>query len=535
MPLPAAVTTIFHRVRGQEASRKFHLASASSQAQTSGMKTNPADFTRREFLKTTAAAAVATTIGPAILPRTAQAATNPADKMIGIQIGAVSFLDEGTEQVLDILQERGAVNTLFVATFTYGRGIAGRQVPGQPLPDHGKQEYDLNFHGGNFATPHARFYERTSLKQTKAPDHGDYDVLADVLPKAHRRGMKVYAWYEDNFGKDVPGVDQLRETELSGRRANTLCPLHPDYREFLIGLTKDYCESYELDGVMWCSERQGPLLNAIGSKGDPRRVTCFCEWHQKAARARGIDVQRAREGYEKLAAFLTAAREGRRPNDGYFVEFWRLLLDYPELIAWEKLWTDGKHAIYGDIYRAAKKSRPGVQAGFHIWHVNSFSPFFRAEQNYSEFAKTADFLKIVVYNNCGGPRYASYLDNMAAGILGDLPKEEVWRVNNNWLGYGDEAPLDKLPTAGLSSDYVFRETKRAVADVQGKCKIYPGIDIDVPTEAGQKKTSPEDVYAATTGGLKGGADGILFSRKYSEMKLANLAAGGKAAREFPGI
>jgi hypothetical protein len=175
-----------------------------------------------------------------------------------------------------------------------------------------------------------------------------------------------------------------------------------------------------------------------------------------------------------------------------------------------------------------------VKAGLHIWHVNSFSPFFRAEQNYAELAKVADFLKIVVYNNCGGPRYASYLDNMASGILGDLPKEEVWRVNNTWLGYGNEAPLDKLPTAGLSSDYVFRETKRAVADVQGKCKIYPGIDIDVPTDAGQKKTSPEDVSAATTAGLKAGAEGILFSRKYSEMKLANLSAGGKAAKEFQG-
>jgi hypothetical protein len=285
---------------------------------------------------------------------------------------------------------------------------------------------------------------------------------------------------------------------------------------------------------MWCSERQGPLLNAISGRGDPRRVTCFCELHQKAAGQRGIDVVRAKEGFEKLAQFITAARDGQRPNDGYFVQFWRLLLDYPELLAWEKLWTDGKHAIYPDIYNAAKKSRPSVQVGFHIWHVNSFSPFFRAEQNYAEFAKTADFLKIVVYNNCGGPRYADYLDNMASGILGDLPKEDVERVNNAWLGYGDEAPLDKLPTAGLSSDYVFRETKRAVTDVQGKCKIYPGIDIDVPTGKGQKKTSPEDVYAATIGGLKGGAEGILFSRKYSEMKLANLAAGGKAVREFQG-
>jgi hypothetical protein len=69
--------------------------------------------------------------------------------MVGIQVGAVSFVDEGVEQVLDIFQKDASINTLFVATFTYGRGIAGRQVPGQPLPDHGKQQYDTDtFHGG---------------------------------------------------------------------------------------------------------------------------------------------------------------------------------------------------------------------------------------------------------------------------------------------------------------------------------------------------------------------------------------------------
>jgi hypothetical protein len=356
------------------------------------MKTRSSNLTRREFLKTTTTATAAAALAPTLLPSVARADDKPASKMIGIQVGAVSFLDEGTEQVLDVLQARGAVNTLFVAAFTYGRGIGGRQVPGQPFPDHGKQESDeKTFHGGNYATPHAKFYEHTTLKETKAPDHGDYDVLADVLPKAHKRGMKVYAWYEDNFDAKIPGIEQLQEVDFQGRSANTLCPLQPDYREFLIGLTEDYCQSYELDGVMWGSERQGPLHNALGAKvgtGDPSRVTCFCELHQKAAKECGIDVARAKQGFEKLAEFVSASRAGQRPNDGYFVEFWRLLLDYPELLAWEKLWTDSKHAIYADVYNAAKKSRASVQVGFHIWHVNSFSPFFRAEQNYPEFAKS---------------------------------------------------------------------------------------------------------------------------------------------------
>src|SRR5207237_7748643 len=143
-----------------------------------------------------------------------------------------------------------------------------------------------------------------------------------------------------------------------------------------------------------------------GGRVDSSRVTCFCEHHPKAARERAIDVKRAKQGYEQLDRFIRAARANDRPTDGYFVGFWRLLLDYPELLAWEKLWTDGKHAIYTDIYHTAKKSRSGVQVGFHIWHTNSFSPFFRAEQDYAAFAKVADFLKIVVYNNCAGPRYA---------------------------------------------------------------------------------------------------------------------------------
>ena len=66
----------------------------------------------------------------------------------------------------------------------------------------------------------------------------------------------------------------------------------------------------------------------------------------------------------------------------------------------------------------------------------------------------------------------------------------------------------------------------------GACKILPGIDIDIPTGRNSRKASPDDTYAATAAALKAGADGLIFSRKYSEMRLANLAAGGKAVREL---
>src|SRR5438045_8352039 len=119
------------------------------------------DVNRREFLKIAAETGVALAI-----PNLGHAAAS--SKMIGIQVGAISFVDEGTERVLDVLQERASVNTLFLAVFTYGRGIAGRQIPGQPLPDHGKQEYDLDFHGGNVASTNAQYYKNEVIMHTSA-------------------------------------------------------------------------------------------------------------------------------------------------------------------------------------------------------------------------------------------------------------------------------------------------------------------------------------------------------------------------------
>src|SRR5436189_2951267 len=145
------------------------------------------ELSRREFAKLIAVASVASGV-----PQ-----TPTTGRTIGIQVGAVSFVDEGVEPVLDRFQRDAGINALFVASFTYGRGIAGRQVPGQPLPDHGKQEYDPEFHGGNFARTHEQYYARTSLKNIQAPDHGDFDVLATVLPQAKARGMWTFCWYED--------------------------------------------------------------------------------------------------------------------------------------------------------------------------------------------------------------------------------------------------------------------------------------------------------------------------------------------------
>jgi hypothetical protein len=125
---------------------------------------------------------------------------------------------------------------------------------------------------------------------------------------------------------------------------------------------------------------------------------------------------------------------------------------------------------------------------------------------------------------------ARYIGNVNKTIFADLTPELAQQLTYSILQYGNEPAYAELKTAGLTSDYVARETRRAVASAGPKMQIWPGIDIDVPTAANEKHTQPDDVYRAVRAALGAGAHGVILSRTYSEMRLDNLRAAGRAVR-----
>jgi hypothetical protein len=116
-------------------------------------------------------------------------------------------------------------------------------------------------------------------------------------------------------------------------------------------------------------------------------------------------------------------------------------------------------------------------------------------------------------------------------LFADLTPEQVLDLTYAVQQYRDK-PLDRLAAEGLGPEYVSRETKRAVAGAGPKMKIWPGIDVDIPTAATSKKTTPDDVYLAVKAAFDSGAHGVLLSRKYSEMRLDNIRGAGRALREL---
>jgi hypothetical protein len=453
---------------------------------------------------------------------------------VAIQVRPYAWQDEGIDRLLDNIQQKGAVNTVWAYTFDY----SGRRLfkDGSPrLPDHGING-GPELVGGAYYNYDPKYFRNTTLQNFRSPDYGKFDVIAEVAPKAKARGMDFFAWdYNNAFPlmmQSMPGAIEVAEVDIYGRRTTSPCFNHPDYRAFLTDKIQSLLSGYptEVDGVAWGCERMGPLQNLIGGGWSTAGISCFCRYCQAKGRERDISINRAKMGYQKLDQLFNNGATEKRPLDGYFVTFWRILLEYPEILSWEALWTDSYHEVRAELYGTGKALAPEKPFGFHVMQNMTFSPFYRAEEDYSKTKDYCDFLKLATYNNAAGPRLASYLDRLTSTVFRDATPAELLPFYYKMMDM-KEAPYDQLHTTGLSAEYVARETKRAVAGVQGEVKIYPGIDIDVPTKLTDKQTKPDDVRQAIRAAFGSGADGVVLSREYVEMWLANLSAAGETLRE----
>jgi hypothetical protein len=470
-------------------------------------------------------------------PPQARGAVSLKKNFVAIQMKPYAWVDEGIDGALDNLQHKGAVNTVWAYTYDYSEARMTRDGT-IPLPDHGKPG-SPEFTGGAFYNYDRKYFANTILKDFRSPDYGNFDVIAEVAPKAKARGMDFFAWDYNNavpmMNRNIPNFPKVTEIDVYGRRTTSPCFNHPEYRAHLSGKIESLLSGFPdlVDGIAWGCERMGPLNNMIGGTWSTVGISCFCEHCQAKGRVRGISVERAQAGYRLLDQLFHAAAQDKRPVDGYFITFWRMLQKYPEVLSWEQLWSDTYHEVRSELYGLAKSIAPAKPFGFHIMQNMSFSPFYQAEEDYSEIKDYTDYLKLATYNNAAGPRIATYMDRLSATIFHDAKPQDFLPFYYKIMNY-DEAPYDQLHAKGLSSEYVARETKRAIEGVAGKCKIYPGIDIDVPTRKGDKHTAPDDVRGAVKAALGAGADGVVLSREYVEMWLANLSAAGDTLRQIWG-
>jgi hypothetical protein len=279
--------------------------------------------------------------------------------------------------------------------------------------------------------------------------------------------------------------------------------------------------------MLWGIERHSPLMDIFRGDGS----TGFDEHFKAEARARGIDVQRAMEGYQKIDTFLQGVRKGERPRDGVFVTLLRLLLHHPEVLMWEKLWLDAHRDMYHDIAGLVRFYDPKKEVGFGIWQViNTYNPYARAQYDQSEYAPYADWFKPVLYHTPAGLRFAQFADTWHKSVLADATPDGAYHALATVLGLNDYiAPRKDAPMSGFKAEYVKQWTANLIADT-GK-KVYSGIGVGVGDGGDSKALTPQEVYEGVIAALDGGASGVLISRNYSEATLGGLEAVGTALKE----
>jgi hypothetical protein len=497
------------------------------------------DFLRNIALSLSAAEALAATAGAAptgspVLPRDIGDAAG-ASRFVGIQMGPHTMLDEGIDPCLNLIQETAGIN----AVLAYSHAFHGdlRKPASALANDHGKPpRINRSPLPSVWVKHHTQYFKNTRLRVRPADSSLEYanrDLFAEMVEPARRRGMKVYARILEGSGGSIENFDGVVTTDVYGKRTRIGCWTNPDYRNFWAAVAEDMFRTYDLDGFQWGAERMGPLMNVILPWNDAPPA-CFCEHCIARGKSKGIDPERAREGYRQLFEYVRKLMAGEpKPAEGVLTVFLRHLFRYPEILAWQYQYRLAREEVMKGMYDTIKVVKPSAEVGWHIDHQpSSWDIVYRAEMSYEEMAPYSDFIKLILYHAVLGGRIRSwYLERFQRTILSELTLEQSLDLYYGFFGYdrNTEPKVDDLARLGFSPNYVYRETRRSVASANGKSRIYSGIGFDVP---GSPPDDPEKIYEATLKAFEAGANGIVVSREYEEMRVPNLRAVGRAVRQL---
>jgi len=437
----------------------------------------------------------------------------PSSPFVGLQLDPVSTGSSDFSQLCDEILDRAPVNTLIP--------FFEETTVRQSLP-------------ANIAD---RFFGPT---QPHLDDSG-HDWIDRLSKATAKRDMHLYLgggeshWCIGPEGFVNDGA--ARQIDCFGNPGRMTCVNRPAWIEYQMHLHAAIFEAHpEVSGFLFMHERSGPMQQLTSPdpwQGEFNPI-CFCADCEALGRRRGIAVERARLGMRKLVELL---RDQPRhlTRDGMFVGFWRALLEYPEVLAWEKLQWDSLHEYRKRIAAAIREARPGVRIGYHFQHCTMNANFpWRAGDDPTRARDFADFVKGSIYPAVSGFRYRKALDRARATWLGDFDDETAHRAFCAWFGRseneGREVLAEGAPSdlqVAYSPQWVETEVRR-VTEACAPLPHYAGLGIGIP--GGEKADTPELAAASTEACLRGGAKGFLLSRHYHEMNEACLRAAGDVIR-----
>jgi len=212
---------------------------------------------RREFLQGLAAIVAAAPFAPRAtdggrpIMEAGMGAAAAEGRLIGVQMGAHTMLDEGIEPALDLCRETAGIDAVFTYSHAYGGDV--RKPLEWLATDHGKPPIDQRTRKlpQVYVKLHDEYYKDTSLRHQQVDSSFAYfnrDLFAEMREPATKRGMKVYARILEARHADIRNFDKVVMIDVNGKPTQTACWNHPEYKAFWNATVTDLFRSYDLDG-----------------------------------------------------------------------------------------------------------------------------------------------------------------------------------------------------------------------------------------------------------------------------------------------
>lgn len=427
---------------------------------------------------------------------------------IGVQLDKPAFENRTFNNLFTEMQDLAAINTIIY--FFKDEDV-------KYSPDH---------HGN---TPFRR--GKVNL------DKDGKDTIDKMQEAAAPRNIDIYmGGGEMYWGSAFHKFPEVCEVDIYGDKTDFACVNHPEWRKFQMSLHADLFKQHPyLKGFLFMHERRGPMnfLHQWKAWFENTNPRCFCQYCTEKGKQNGLRPEEARAGFQKLVSLF--AGEDSLARDGFMVGFFRILRDYPDVLAWEKLMWDSIFDYRKDVIKAIRNVKKEAVIGYHYQHAGLLGDLFWRVGENPEYAKeAADWIKPSVYPGVSGYRLKNVLGRARENYLKDLEPDVSQLVISGWFNRSAENGKEMFgdnpaEQSRFTPEWVKLEVER-IAKGASPLPLYAGLGIGIP--GSDQVETAEYIAECTKACFKGGANGIILSRHYSEMKPQLVKAAGDVIKNY---
>ncbi|MCG2679905.1 MAG: family 10 glycosylhydrolase [Kiritimatiellae bacterium] len=227
---------------------------------------------------------------------------------------AWDFLDEGVDTILEQIREIGCREVIVAMAYHAGRFL---------LPHNPKHRIYYPEDGVVYFKADKVRYAGQRLKPVTASMLSGRNLMGEIIEKSEKRGMSVTAWFvclhNSRLGFQHPDI--VMRNAFGDPYYHYLCPMNPDASGYVLNLLDDFALHYAGNGILLESLSYSGFEHGyhhefysmtINAELSALLGLCFCETCRRAAKKRGIDVERLAKAVRKRIDTCVGSNSNKR-------------------------------------------------------------------------------------------------------------------------------------------------------------------------------------------------------------------------------